>query len=99
MTPTEFKRSLAAQNPPAGLSPALAALWWAGNDHWDKAHEIVMNEGGSNCAWVHAYLHWVEGDMENARYWYRQARREIPETDHAAEWAMIAGALLQSKSP
>jgi hypothetical protein len=44
MTPSEFKRSLASKQPPSGLSPALTALWWAGNDKWDKAHEIVMNK-------------------------------------------------------
>jgi len=27
-----------------------------------------MDEGGKDCAWVHAYLHRVEGDLENARY-------------------------------
>ncbi len=43
---------------------------------WDKAHDIVMSEEGADCAWVHAYLHRVEGDRDNARYWYRQARRE-----------------------
>lgn len=46
MTPSEFKRSLSSKKPPGGLSPALTALWWAGNDSWDKAHDIVMSEGG-----------------------------------------------------
>ncbi len=32
MTPSEFKRSLSSKKPPGGLSPALTALWWAGND-------------------------------------------------------------------
>ena len=31
--------------------------------------------GWRDCAWVHAYLHRVEGDVDNARYWYREARR------------------------
>jgi len=46
MTPSEFKRSLSGKKPPAGLSPALTALWWAGKDSWDKAHDIVMSEEG-----------------------------------------------------
>ncbi|HUD85020.1 MAG TPA: hypothetical protein VMR17_01150 [Xanthobacteraceae bacterium] len=97
MTPSEFKRSLASNKPPSGLSPALTALWWAGNDKWDKAHEIVMNEADADCAWVHAYLHRVEGDRDNARYWYRQAKREPASGALASEWAMIAAALLRSK--
>jgi hypothetical protein len=98
MTPAEFKRSLAKAKPPAGLSPALAGLWWAGKDDWDKAHKLVMSEGGSDCAWVHAYLHRREGDLDNAGYWYRQARRKRAEGELGAEWASIAAALLASGS-
>jgi hypothetical protein len=37
--------------------PALvAALWWAGKDEWNKAHEIVMNREDPDCARVHAHL-------------------------------------------
>jgi hypothetical protein len=94
MTPDELKRSVAEAAPPAGLSPALAALWWAAKDDWQRAHRLVMNESDADCAWVHAYLHRQEGDLDNARYWYRQARREPAQGDLAAEWAAIAAALL-----
>jgi hypothetical protein len=97
MTPSAFKRSLSSKRPPSGLPLALMALWWAGNDDWDRAHRIVMDEGGAECAWVHAYLHRLEGDRDNARYWYRQAHREPASGDLAAEWATIAAALLNSK--
>jgi hypothetical protein len=97
MTPAEFKRSLAKAEPPSGISPALAGLWWAGKDDWDTAHKLVMDEDDADCAWVHAYLHRVEGDLENARYWYRQARRNPAKGDLAAEWAAIAAALLEAK--
>jgi hypothetical protein len=96
MTPSAFKRSLSNKKPPPGLSPALAALWWAGNDNWDKAHDIVMSKDDADCAWVHAYLHRVEGDRDNARYWYRQARHEAATGDLQAEWSAIAAALLRS---
>jgi hypothetical protein len=98
VTPTEFKRSLAKAKPPAGISPALAGLWWAGKDAWDKAHTQVMSEEDADCAWVHAYLHRVEGDFGNAGYWYRHAQRKPAEGDLAAEWAAIAAALLGAKS-
>ena len=97
MTPSEFKRSLSSKKPPSGLSPALTALWWAGKDAWDKAHDIVMGGEGADCAWVHAYLHRVEGDRDNARYWYRQARREPVTGELASEWAAIVAALLKAK--
>jgi hypothetical protein len=91
-----FRRTLSSKRPPAGLSPALRALWWAGKDNRDKAHKIVMSESDADCAWVHAYLHRVEGDLDNARYWYRQARRKAASGDTASEWAAIAATLLES---
>src|SRR6266496_4234948 len=66
MNLSQFRNSLANPKPPPGLAPALTALWWAAKDKWEKAHNIVMDEGGKDCAWVHAYLHRVEGDLENA---------------------------------
>jgi hypothetical protein len=90
----DFKKSLTGKSPPRGLPPALTALWWAGKDDWDQAHRIVMDEDGADCAWVHAYLHRLEGDLGNAGYWYRQAGRNVATGELAAEWAAIAAALL-----
>jgi hypothetical protein len=90
-----FKESLKKDRPPAHLPPALAALWWAGKDKWDTAHRIVMEEADDNCAWVHAHLHRVEGDLDNARYWYRRAGRPEASGPLDQEWAAIAQALLQ----
>ncbi len=93
MTPPAFRLSLKGKTPPAGLAAALQALWWAAHENWDKAHRIVMNEHDQDCAWVHAYLHRVEGDLDNANYWYRQARRK-PATDQLpSEWNEIVAAL------
>ena len=75
MTLAELKDSLSKSKPPSGLAPALSALWWAGKNEWKKAHRIVMDESGKDCAWVHAYLHRSEDDLDNARYWYRRAQR------------------------
>ena len=94
MTFADFKRSLSQRKPPAGLAPALAALWWAGKDDWDKAHKIVMDEAGADCAWVHAYLHRVEGDLPNARYWYAQVGKPVASGALPAEWDAIARALI-----
>jgi hypothetical protein len=56
-----------------------------------------MNEDGADCAWVHAYLHRVEGDRGNARYWYGQARRDPASGEFEAEWTAITAALLKAK--
>jgi hypothetical protein len=90
----EFKRCLAKRTPPAELTPALAGLWWAGKDKWDTAHKVVMDEAGKDCARVHAYLHRVEGDAENAAYWYRRAGASVATGSLQAEWAALARDLL-----
>lgn len=98
MTPADFKDSLAQPMPPPGLSTALAGLWWAGKDDWEKAHDAVMNDDSIESAWVHAYLHRVEGDLDNAGYWYRRAKRQPAEGEYAAEWAAMTAILLKSSA-
>jgi hypothetical protein len=95
MTLAEFKRGMAEAKPPAGVAPPLAALWWAAKGDWDKAHGIVMKEDSRDAAWVHAYLHRVEGDLDNAGYWYRKARRPAASEPLPDEWDAIAAALLE----
>ena len=97
MNLAEFKDSLSQVNPPTGLDPALAGLWWAAKDDWDMAHRVVMNDAGKDCAWVHAYLHRLEGDLDNAGYWYRQAGKPVGSGSLPAEWEAIAHALLDEK--
>ena len=53
-----------------------------------------MGEGGKGCARVHAYLHRLEKDEENARYWYRRAGVPVATGSSKAEWAEIARDLL-----
>ena len=74
----DFRATLADAAPAPGLEPPLAALWWAAKGDWDRAHKIVQDESDANSAWVHAYLHRVEGDVGNARYWYAEAGEKMP---------------------
>ena len=94
MTPSEFKSSLTGVAPPSNLTAPLKALWWAGKGDWDKAHKIVMDDESREAAWVHAYLHRVEGDLPNARYWYGQAKRAAATGALEAEWAAVSADLL-----
>jgi hypothetical protein len=98
VTLAEFERSLTKSKPPAALAPALAGLWWAAKGDWDRAHKTVMDEGGPDCAWVHAYLHRVEGDLGNAHYWYRRAGKPAGTGLLQAEWSAIAAALLAKET-
>lgn len=78
MTLEEFQQSLSAAAPPAVLRPELAALWWLTNRNWQKAHDLIDPEPGSDAAWVHALLHRMEGDQANANYWYARAGKARP---------------------
>jgi hypothetical protein len=69
----ETRTSLSSTSP--GFDPAKAGKW-------DAAHNVVQHyEGDATAAWIHAVLHKMEGDLGNARYWYRRAGR----MDHVAD--------------
>ncbi len=89
-----FKQSLDRDAPPAGLERALAALWREAKGDWDEAHRLAQAQDDADGAWVHAYLHRVEGDLPNAGYWYRRAGKPPSSAPLKQEWAEIAGALL-----
>jgi hypothetical protein len=93
----DFRASLSDTVPPPGIEPPLAALWWAAKGQWDEAHKIVMDEETAEAAWVHAYLHRVEGDLDNAGYWYRRAGQPAAKDSLESEWERIVSALLEGK--
>lgn len=45
---------------------------------WPQAHQIVQQDKSVLAAWLHGIVHTLEGDLDNARYWYRQAGRPFP---------------------
>ena len=69
----------------------LRAVELALANKWDAAHELVQQyEDDANAAWIHAVLHKMEGDLGNARYWYRRAdRMEHVADEPRAELAAI----------
>jgi hypothetical protein len=98
MSKADFRASLSGEAPPPELDPPLAALWWASRSNWDAAHKIVQDESDANSAWVHAYLHRVEGDLGNAGYWYRRAGQPVASGALEAEWDQIVSALFSGSS-
>ncbi len=89
----DLKASLSDAAPASTFSPPLAALWWAAKGDWNAAHKIVQDEDTKDAAWVHAYLHRVEGDLGNAGYWYRQAGQPVATDSLEAEWERIVASL------
>ena len=89
-----FKQSLDQDAPPEDLGGALAALWHEAKGDWDQAHRLAQSQKDADGAWVHAYLHRVEGDLSNAGFWYRKAGRPDSSAPLEEEWREIATALL-----
>ena len=68
---------------PKDMPKPLQALWWSRKGEvrvgpeWEEAHVIVQAmEGTMELVCVHALLHWIEGDMGKADYWYRRAGKK-----------------------
>lgn len=77
--------------PPAGITESLRALWLARADRWHEAHDLCQDLPDPDGAWIHAYLHRVEGDLGNASYWYGRSGRPMPATGVPLEeeWAAL----------
>jgi hypothetical protein len=65
----------ASPKPSADLARAVKHL--EARD-WQAAHEIVQRDESDLAAWLHGIVHTLEGDLDNARYWYRRVRRPFP---------------------
>jgi len=78
------------------LSKALALLR---KGNWEAAHRIVQQDEDSPLAcWAHGIVHLMEGDTSNARYWYREAKREFPRDPSVAdEIAALSALVLRSR--
>jgi hypothetical protein len=90
-----FKQSFGQDAPPEGLGQALAALWHEATGDWKQAHRLAQGQKDADGAWVHAYLHRIEGDLSNAEHWYRRAGKPPSTAPSTQEWDEIAGALLE----
>ena len=93
-----FVLSLDRGEPPPFATPMLRAIWHGLRGDWDAAHELAQAQDDAQGAWVHAWLHRIEGDLGNADYWYRRAGRESGEVDTRDEGLEIAQALIRSLS-
>jgi Tfp pilus assembly protein PilF len=71
------------------------ALLEAGD--WQAAHEIVQRDEDTPLAcWAHGIVHLMEGDKSNARYWYREAKREFSSAASIADEIATLGKALHT---
>lgn len=93
MTADELDRSAHTDAvPPDGLSAEMRSLWLARAGRWHDAHDVASDIPDPDGAWIHAHLHREEGDLANAGYWYRRARRSAPPPSVSLdeEWRELA---------
>ena len=57
MTLDNFRQSLTATEPPAGLTLALSGLWWDAKGDWTRAHESAQQDEGTDGSWVIVIAH------------------------------------------
>jgi hypothetical protein len=91
-----FVLSLDGADPPPFATPVLRAIWHGLRGEWDAAHELAQAQDDAEGAWAHAWLHRIEGDIANADYWYRRARRPSRRGDTRDEGLEIAKTLIGS---
>jgi hypothetical protein len=66
---------------------------------WSKAHALVQEDESALGCWAHGIVHMMEGDLGNARYWYRRAHRSFPRgADAAAEVAALIAAIKETQA-
>ena len=81
------------------MHPLLQAVHFLERGEWAEAHAIVQRDESSMGAWLHAIVHILEGDMDNAGYWFRRAGRTFVEPFQlAAELAEAKRELARQQS-
>ena len=63
----QFLASLEQETPAVELPPLLQAIRHGLRGEWEPAHRIAQTVDDADGAWVHAWLHRVEGDLAQRR--------------------------------
>jgi hypothetical protein len=92
-----YDRSMSPSIPPPAdaLAEALELLA-AGT--WPRAHEIVQKDTSTLAAWLHGIVHILEGDLDNARGWYKRAERAFPGPEHVQDEIAAARRTLEARA-
>ena len=65
---------------------------------WEAAHRLVQDYSDPLSCQIHGYLHRIEGDLDNARYWYQRAGMALPENSIAEEINRLLATLFENKT-
>lgn len=84
----ELLTAIEKKTPPT--APILHILYLEKVGEWHRAHDLADHIGGRKADRIHAYLHRKEGDLGNARYWYRRIGESYPIMSLDEEWEMLA---------
>jgi hypothetical protein len=76
------------------MVPIVKVVRYLEAGEWKAAHLLVQKDASSLGCWAHGIVHLVEGDLDNAKYWYRRAHRALPDGNTAnAEIAALKATL------
>ncbi len=97
MNKSEFKILLSEKSAPDFKDTILLkAVWYLMRKDWESAHKIVQDEDSETASWIHGLIHRIEGDLSNARYWYRNAGRKYdPDMTIEDESELILDSLIK----
>lgn len=91
-TSTARARSVVPQD-----NPIAKAVRHLEAGQWEAAHLLVQKDSTEQGCWAHGIVHLMEGDLENAKYWYRRAHRPLPHGNTvAAEIAALKASVKKS---
>lgn len=65
------------------------ALQFIQEGKWQEAHTLVQDLETKEAAHIHAFLHRIEGDYLNAKYWYDRAQEPVFNGSKEAEWTIL----------
>jgi hypothetical protein len=78
--------------------PIVKAVRHLEQGQWKAAHALVQNDASSLGCWAHGIVHLIEGDLDNAKYWYRRAHRPLPDGNTAkAEIAALKASIKEEE--
>ena len=64
--------------------------------HWEEVHAIAQKHGDELSCQIHGYLHRIEKDLNNARYWYGRGNSKLPANTLEEEWTRLQAAIQTS---
>ncbi len=93
----KFKASLGWGRSTSRPREGVAGAVYQAKGDWKRAHLLAQAQDDKNSAWVHGYLHRIEGDNANAGYWYRCAGKPHSSAPLDKEWEDIVVAILRDQ--